>query len=68
MNSFNTAKRNDEISAKRQKRLNALEKFLIYAGAIICGAFGVLIIYKIFEFLFTLIVVVIGAIGPIGRR
>ena len=54
-------------NTKSERNRKTLKKLSVYASIVTGGALGVLLCYKVFEFLFTHATVFIGSIGQIVK-
>ena len=68
MNTINTDERKADNSVRKNKFWSTLKKVLFYALAAVAVVIGLVVLYRILEFLFVAAILLIGWIGVVPRR
>ncbi len=68
MNTINTDKRKADNSVRKNKFWSTLKKVLLYTLAAVAEVIGLVVLYRILEFLFVAAILLIGWIGIVPRR
>ena len=68
MNTINTDERKADNSVRKNKFWSTLKKVLLYTVAAVAVVIGLVVLYRILEFLFVAAILFIGWIGVVPRR
>ena len=68
MNTINTDERKADNSVRKNKFWSTLKKVLLYTLAAVAVVIGLVVLYRILEFLFVAAILLIGWIGIVPRR
>ena len=68
MNAINTNERKTDNSIHKNKFWSTLKKVLLYTLAAVAEVIGLVVLYRILEFLFVAAILLIGWIGVVPRR
>lgn len=68
MNTINTDERKADNSVRKNKFWSTLKKVLLYTLAAVAVVIGLVVLYRILEFLFVAAILLIGWIGVVPRR
>jgi hypothetical protein len=68
MNTINTDERKADNFVRKNKFWSTLKKVLLYALAAVAVVIGLVVLYRILEFLFVAAILLIGWIGVVPRR
>ena len=68
MNTINTDERKADNSVRKNKFWSTLKKVLLYTLAAVAVVIGLVVLYRILEFLFVAAILFIGWIGIVPRR
>ena len=68
MNTINTDERKADNSVRKNKFWSTLKKVLLYTLAAVAVVIGLVVLYRILEFLFVAAILLIGWIGVVPKR
>ena len=68
MNTINTDERKADNSVRNNKFWSTLKKVLLYTLAAVAVVIGLVVLYRILEFLFVAAILLIGWIGVVPKR
>ena len=68
MNTINTNERKADNFVRKNKFWSTLKKVLLYMLAAVAVMIGLVVLYRILEFLFVAAILLIGWIGVVPRR
>ena len=68
MNAINTNETKADTPVRKNKFWSTLKKVLLYMLAAVAVMIGLVVLYRILEFLFVAAILLIGWIGVVARR